>query len=282
MSKNHQRVVLITGTSSGFGKACATYLHQKGYRVYGTSRSISTFPTIPLATTEQSKEFKLIPFDITSDDSVEQGIQWILEHEGHLDIVVNNAGYGIAGAVEDTTIEEAKAQFETNFFGVVRVCHVVLPIMREQNSGYLITISSMGGLVGIPFQGFYSASKFALEGLMESLRSEVKAYGIQVVLIEPGDFRTQFTANRRKVSAAEQGSVYETQFRKTLAIMEADEMNGPLPEEIGPLVEQIVTKKTPQSRYMIGKTSQKLLIKLKKIMPSRVFEWLFMKYYQMI
>ena len=282
MDTNHQAVVLITGASSGFGKACAEYLHQKGYRVYGTSRRLSEFPAVSQATDERPEGFTLIPMDITSDASVEQGIQWVLQKEGRLDIIVNNAGYGLAGAVEDTTIEEAKEQFETNFFGVLRVCRAVLPVMREQKGGYLIAISSMGGLVGIPFQGFYSASKFALEGLMESLRSEVKAYGIQVVLIEPGDFRTEFTANRRRVRAVEHGSVYEAQYRKTLGVMEADEMNGPPPEKIGPLVEHIVTKKRPRVRYTIGRASQKFLLKLKIIAPSRVFEWLLMKYYQMI
>jgi len=281
MNKKHQQVVLITGVSSGFGKACAEYLHQRGYRVYGTSRRLSKFPDVSSATAEPPKEFKLIPMDVTSDEAVKQGIQWILESEGRLDIVVNNAGYGVAGAVEDTTIAEAKAQFETNFFGVVRICRAVLPIMRKQNSGYLITISSMGGLVGIPFQGFYSASKFAIEGLMESLRSEIRAYGVQVVLIEPGDFRTNFTANRRKIKAAEQSSVYETQFKKSLGVMEAEEMKGPLPEPIGPLVEKIVTTKAPLLRYMMGQVSQKVLVKLKKIAPSKIFEWLLMKYYQM-
>jgi short-subunit dehydrogenase len=213
---------------------------------------------------------------------VEQGVHWILEREGRLDIVINNAGYGLAGALEDTSLEEAKAQFETNFFGVMRVCRVVLPIMRQQNQGYLVTVSSMGGLVGIPFQGFYSASKFAVEGLMESLRGEVKAYGIRVVLIEPGDFHTEFTANRRKANAAEIDSVYETQFIKSLAVMETNELQGPLPDQIGPFVERIVTSNTPRFRYMIGQASQKLTIGLKKIMPSNIFEWLLMKYYRLI
>jgi len=279
MDKKHQNVVLVTGASSGFGKACAEYLHRLGYRVYGTSRRISKFPDASSVPTERAKAFELLPMDVNSDESVEQGIQWILEREGRLDVVVNNAGYGLAGAVEDTTIEEAKAQFETNFFGVVRTCRAVLPVMRKQGYGYLITIGSMGGLVGIPFQGFYSASKFALEGLMEALRSEVKAYGIQVILIEPGDFRTELTTNRY-IAAAQQASVYQKEFQKSLAVMEKDEMNGPMPELIGPLVEKIITAKAPPLRFMLGKVSERLFINLKKIVPSKAYEWLIRKYYQ--
>jgi len=281
MEINRQRVVLITGASSGIGKACAEHLHQRGYRVYGTSRSASKFPDEPATVTDQSGTFHMISMDVTSDESVEQGIQWILNQERQIDIVVNNAGYGLAGAVEDTELEEAKAQLETNFFGVVRVCRAVLPGMRQQNGGYIINISSIGGLVGIPFQGFYSASKFALEGLTESLRIEVQPYGIKVVLIEPGDFNTDLTINRRKAKAAELGSVYQSKFTKALGVMEADEMHGPSPERIGFLLERIITTKSPRLRYITGPASEKLTKELKKFLPPDIFEWLLMKYYKL-
>lgn len=282
MDNKHQQTVLITGASSGFGKACAKHLHQKGYRVYGTSRRAPEFPDAPSTHDLQPDDFHLIPMDVNSDRSVKEGVKWILDREGHLDIVINNAGFGLAGAVEDTKVEEAKAQFDTNFFGLVRVCREVLPIMRKQKNGYLICISSIAGLIGIPFQGYYSASKFAIEGLMESLRGEVRGYGIQVVLIEPGDFNTGLTKNRQIAKKAALGSVYEEQFRKTLSVMEEDERSGASPNEIGPLVERIIKKRAPRLRYIIGPFIQKLTPVLKKILPSKVFEWLLLKYYQIL
>jgi NAD(P)-dependent dehydrogenase (short-subunit alcohol dehydrogenase family) len=281
METIRQRVVLITGASSGIGKACAHHLYWKGYKVYGTSRCAPWPSDAPIAGTDQPETFRLIPMDVTSDESVRQGVQWILEREGHLDVVVNNAGYGLAGAVEDTELEEAKAQMETNFFGVDRLCRAALPIMRQQGGGYLVSISSIGGLIGIPFQGLYSASKFAVEGLMESLRAEVKPYGIRVVLIEPGDFHTGFTASRRKTRSAEPGTIYATRFAKALAVMEKDETRGPSPEQVGYLLERIITKKSPRLRYMIGPLSEKVAVGLKKILPSGLFEWAIMMYYQL-
>jgi len=220
--------------------------------------------------------------DVTSDESVERGIKLILAHEGRLDVVVNNAGYGLSGAVEDTGIEEARAQMETNFLGVTRVCHAVLPIMRQQGGGYLVNISSIGGLIGIPFQGLYSASKFAIEGFTEALHAEVRPYGIRVVLIEPGDFRTGFTANRRKTHAAQGETIYRERFAKALGVMESDETHGATPEKVGYLLERIITTRSPRLRYMVGPVSEKIAVGLKKVMPSRLFEWAIMKYYKVL
>jgi NAD(P)-dependent dehydrogenase (short-subunit alcohol dehydrogenase family) len=282
METNRQRVVLITGASSGIGKACANHLHRKGYKVYGTSRRALWSSDTRAERTDQPTTFQLIPMDVTSDESVRQGVQWILEREGRLDVVVNNAGYGIAGALEDTELEEAQAQMETNFFGVVRLSRIVLPIMRQQGGGCLVSISSVGGLIGIPFQGLYSASKFAVEGLMEALRAEVKPHGIRVALIEPGDFHTGFTASRRKTRLSERGTVYGTRFAKALAVMEKDETNGPSPERVGYLLERIIAKKSPRLRYIIGPVSEKLAVGLKKVLPSKLFEWTIMMYYQLL
>ena len=278
MDANRQQVVLITGASSGIGKACAQVLHQKGRRVYGTSRYAPEQPATPA----QPTSFNLIRMDVTSDESVEEGVKWVLAREGRLDVVVNCAGYGLAGSVEDTQIDEARAQLETNFLGLVRVCHAVLPIMRQQGSGYLINISSMAGLIGIPFQGFYSASKFAVEGLTEALRLEVKPYGIRVVLIEPGDFQTGFTANRCKTRSAQGETAYSERFAKALAVMEADETHGPPPEQVGYLVERIITTPSPKLRYTVGPVSEKVAVALKKVLPAGWFEWGLMKYYHLL
>lgn len=284
MEINRQRVVLITGASSGIGKACAQHLSQKGYKVYGTSRSASWPANASAKGTEpQPGAFQLIPMDVRSDESVKQGVQWVLEREGRLDVVVSNAGYSLSGAVEDTAIEEARDEMETNFLGTIRLCRAALPTMREQGGGYWVNISSIAGLVGVPFQGLYSASKFAIEGLTEALRAEVKPYGIKVVMIEPGDFHTGFTANRHQTRLAEQGTtVYAAKYAKALGVMVKDETHGPSPEQIGYLLERILTNKSPRLRYLTGPTFEKLVVWLKKVLPPSVFEWAIMLYYQLL
>jgi NAD(P)-dependent dehydrogenase (short-subunit alcohol dehydrogenase family) len=280
LHNKHKRVVFVTGASSGFGKAIAEHLSKRGHQVYGTSRRAAALDALQSAGVGSETAYAMIPMDITSDRSVVQGVESVIAHEGRLDIVVNNAGFGLAGPVEETTLDEAREQFETNFWGVVRVCQAALPIMREQRFGYLINISSIGGQIAIPFQGFYSASKFALEGLMESLQGEVRSYGIRVVLIEPGDFNTNFTANRRKVHAVEAGSVYQSQFIRTLAVMEKDELHGLNPEEIAYLVEKIISVDSPRLRYVIGPPLEKVVLLLKRVLPSDWMACLIRKYYQ--
>jgi NAD(P)-dependent dehydrogenase (short-subunit alcohol dehydrogenase family) len=281
MNRDNARVVLITGASSGIGQACANHLHQRGYRVYGTSRRAPS-PAAEGSAAEQghSVPFAMIQMDVDSDISVERGLDAVLESEGRLDIVVNSAGFGIAGSVEDTSIDEAKAQFETNFFGVLRVCRAVLPVMRRQRRGYIVNISSMAGVIGIPFQALYSASKFALEGMTEALRMEARPFGIHVVLIEPGDFHTQFTAHRRKTLESQRSSVYSERFDIALGVMEADETSGPPPDKIAYLLERIINTPSPHLRYPIGPMSERIAITLKKVLPPRLFEWGVMMYYK--
>ncbi len=272
--KKDKKIVLITGVSSGIGKACAEHLANKGYSVYGTSRKI----THPLRKPTNSGFLEIFPMDVNSDKSVQEGISYLVAKEGRLDVVVNNAGFGIAGAIEDTTIEEAKRQFETNFFGVLRVLRASLPIMRKQESGLIVNISSIAGLIGLPYQGLYSATKFAIEGLSEALRMEVKKFKIKVVLIEPGDFQTQFTANRQKTIESEKNPVYQEDFARALSAIENDERNGFPPEKIALLLEEIINDPSPRFRYLVGPFSEKLAVFLKKVMPSQL-ESILMKHY---
>jgi short-subunit dehydrogenase len=282
MHENHNRVVLITGASSGIGQACANHLHQKGYRVYGTGRQARPHSTvISKAEVIHPIAFKMIQMDVDYDDSVAQGVEFILDKEGRLDVVVNNAGFGVAGSVEDTNLEEAKSQFDTNFFGPVRLCRVVLPIMRKQKYGYIVNISSVAGLISIPFQGMYSASKFAFEGMTEALHMEVKPFNIHIVLIEPSDFRSQFTANRRKTVASHQNAVYREKFITSLGVTEASETRGPSPVKIAHLLEHILDTPSPRLRYPVGPSSGVAII-LKKILPYRLFERVLMKYYKLL
>jgi short-subunit dehydrogenase len=216
--------------------------------------------------------------DVRDDSSVKTAVDFVLEQEGRIDVTVNNAGLGLSGPVEETTTEEAKAQLETNFFGLHRVCRTVLPTMRRQRSGLIINIGSIGGRVAIPFQGFYSASKAAVALLTEALRMELRPFGVDVALIEPGDFRTGFTANRLAVGQG--GSVYAERCGKAVSVMEKDEQNGADPLELAILLWKIIESGKPGPRYMIGMTSQKLVARLKSILPASVFERIISSYYR--
>lgn len=280
MESVRRRVVLITGASSGIGKACAEHLQSVGYQVYGASRS--ALEAIEPPNPGAPAAIHPIRMDVTSDESVEHAVKLILAREERIDAVINAAGYGLAGALEDTQIDEARDQMETNFFGVLRVCHAVLPIMRKQGTGYVINISSVGGLMGIPFQGLYSASKFAVEGLSETLSIEVQPYGIKVVLIEPGDFHTGFTANRRRTRATLANTIYAERSATAIAVMESDEQKGHPPEQIALLLEKILTTPAPRLRYTIGPPIEMLAVWLKKVLPARWYEWGLMKYYRLV
>jgi len=275
-----KRVILITGASSGFGEACARYLGERGYCVYGTSRR-ATFGS-QVKDKVGAPSFHMIPMNVRDPQSIDAGVQYILNREGAIDIVVNNAGYGLAGAVENLRIDELKDQFETNFFGMVRVCKAVLPHMRSRSAGYIINISSIGGVMGLPFQGAYSASKFALEGISEALRIEVKPFGIHVVLIEPGDFKTGFTKNRVRAEGAVLASVYHQKLDATVALMENEERNGFPPIRLAALVEKIINNPNPKVRYTTGKLEQRFSTLYKRWAPSRMFEKSFMKYYKLL
>jgi NAD(P)-dependent dehydrogenase (short-subunit alcohol dehydrogenase family) len=267
-------VVLITGASSGFGKACAAHLAQLGYRVYGTSRRA----TFPEGSAEQYP--RMIPMDVCDDGSVRAALDFVLGAEGRLDVVVNNAGLGLAGAVEDTSPEEAKALFETNFFGTHRVCRAVLPTLREQRSGLIVNIGSIGGLVTIPFQGFYSASKFATEALTEALRMELMLFGIRVTMLEPGDFKTGFTDNRIFTSESSTNPTYQALCQRAVAVMEHDERHGAAPIELARALATVIEKRSPRLRYVIGTLAQRLAVWLRCLLPDWLFERGVMAYYK--
>ena len=265
-SAKQRRVVLITGASSGIGRACAEHLAARGFRVFGAQRHTA-------GDENRAGDVEHLTMDVDDDDSVNRAIQILLENVGRLDVVVNNAGFALMGSVEDTSIAEAKAQMETNFFCVLRVCRAVLPIMREQGRGHIINISSLAGVLGLPFSGLYSASKFALEGMTESLRLETRRFGVRVVLIEPGDFRTQLPAKRRIASASETNDAYREAFTRFKASQDKDEAKAPTPEPVAHLVERILCSDSPSARYSIGMLGQRIVVPLKRLLPQRVFEW---------
>ena len=261
------RVVLITGASAGFGKACAEHLGRLGHRVYGTSRR-AEFP----GAAELRSSPLLLPMDVCDDDSVRRAVDFVRKQEGRIDVVVNNAGVGLAGAVEDTSVAEARALFETNFFGVLRVCRAVLPTLRAQGSGLIVNVSSLAGFVTVPFQGFYSASKNALESMSDALRMELRPFGMRVTLLEPGDFKTGFTENRVYTAGSGEGSVYRESCRRAVAVMEHDEQNGADPRQLAELLAKIIADPSPRHRYPVGALSQRLAVAARRVLPSALLE----------
>jgi NAD(P)-dependent dehydrogenase (short-subunit alcohol dehydrogenase family) len=262
---NTPKVVLVTGVSSGFGWAIAKSLAAAGNRVFGTAR---------LSGAHESDGFTMLRLDVTQDDSVAACVSAVVGTAGRIDAVINNAGSGIAGAIEDTTVAEAQAQFETNFFGTHRVCRAVLPQMREQRAGVIINMSSLAGRIAVPFQGFYSATKFAIEAYTEALRMEVRPFGIAVSMIEPGDFATAFTANRRITTASTPASPYYDAMQGAVAIMARDEQAN---HDLSPViraVETIFESRRPALRYPRATAVQRTFNALRPFLPQAVAEFL--------
>lgn len=256
----NKRVVVVTGASSGIGLACANRLHQRGWTVVGASRRMVA-----------NVAWESVSLDVDQDVSVAQGIAQVLAHHGQIDAVVACAGWGLAGPAETTSTADAKAQMETNFWGAVRVVKEVLPSMREHGGGRVVLMSSIGGLLGIPFQAFYSASKFAMEGYAEALAYEVEPFNVQVTLVEPGNFKTGFTASRRMSPSASEGA-YEQACAKAVSVMEKDEVHGADPADVAKVVDRVLKASKAPRRMSVGKFDERIGLVAKRVMPFRWFE----------
>lgn len=256
-----QKVIFITGISSGFGQKTAELLAEKGHIVYGTVRK----------EIQGKQGVNILKMDLTDPESIKKAVSSVLQKEGRIDVLINNAGMHTGGAIETTPVEYARLQMETNVMGLVYMLREVLPTMRKQGNGTIINFSSIGGLMGLPFQAFYSASKFAIEGLSEALRMELRQFNIKVVVINPGDFHTNNTANRRNFLAKEANDPYAEQFSKSLVIIEKDENGGWPPEVLSRKLVKIVEVKNPCQRYVISTFEQKLAVVLKRILPGGWF-----------
>ncbi|WP_397447055.1 SDR family oxidoreductase [Polaribacter sp. R77954] len=265
------KVILVTGASSGIGKSIATFLSEKEYKVYGTSRApknISDF------------SFQLIALDVLNTKSIQKAVDVIIQKEGRLDVLVNNAGMGITGPLEDTPTNEMRAVFNTNFFGAIDVMKAVLPQMRKQKSGIIINVTSIAGYMGLPFRGVYSASKGALELITEAVSMEVKNLGIDVVNIAPGDFATNIAAGRYHTPVLEH-SAYKKKYQENLDLMDAHVNEGMPPIEMAKAVCKIINASKPKLHYKVGDFMQKFSIVLKRILPDRIYEKLLMNHYKL-
>jgi NAD(P)-dependent dehydrogenase (short-subunit alcohol dehydrogenase family) len=257
MTTVSSKVVLVTGASSGIGEAIATQLTKDGCRVYGTSRKGGA----------TRGGISLMTLDVCSDASVQACVEEVLHQAGRIDALVNNAGYVLGGAIEEATLEEARAQFETNFFGVARMVKAVLPTMRQARAGHIVSISSLSGLVPVPFWGFYNASKFAVEGYMETLRHEVKPYGIKVAMVEPGAIRTAFYENPETKAMPE----YAPWRDRALKTMDRFGKNGPGPEVVAEVVARLVASPSPPLRSLITREAMAFQF-LRWLLPAGAFE----------
>lgn len=262
MTETAARVVLVTGATSGIGLICARHLATRGWRVFGAGRRARDG--------EMVDGVEMVTMDVHDAASVERGVADIIRRAGRLDAIVNNAGFSLRGAVEDTPIEAAKALFETNFFGALRVCQAAMPAMRANGGGHIVNMGSLAGIAGVPFTGLYSASKFALAGLTESMRYETRPFGVRVAIVEPGDFKSEIDAKRRMAAPA--GSVYQVAFERFLARRSRYAAVAPTPEPVAALVEQILNDPDPKARYVVAMPKQRLLFALKRITPQKLFE----------
>jgi NAD(P)-dependent dehydrogenase (short-subunit alcohol dehydrogenase family) len=257
----NQNVVLITGASSGVGQSTARLLSQRGYTVFGTSRNPASAEPLP--------GVEMLPLDVGADESVGTCVEAVLHRGGRLDVLINNAGHELAGALEELSSEEARAQFETNFFGVVRMVNAVLPFMRQQRRGRIVNVSSLSGLSPIPFLGIYSASKFALEGYTEALRHEVKPFNIDVSLTEAAFLRTPMM-NNRKVGKRRM-TEYDPWRERALTAIRSYEEKGPGPELVSETLLEIVSSRNPRLRYLIGQQA-KSVARLRRFLPAGMYE----------
>jgi len=266
-----RKVILITGISSGFGKQTSRMLAEKGHAVYGTVRK----------TGETDGAVNVLMMDLADIDSIKRTVRDVVEKEGRIDVLINNGGMHTGGAIETTPAEYARLQMETSFMGMVNLTREALPVMRRAGGGTIINISSIGGLMGLPFQAYYSAAKFAVEGFSEALRMETGMFNIKVVVINPGDFKTNNSANRRGYLAPSvPDDPYHEQFEKTLAVIENDEAGGGDPTVLASRLVSIVECRNPRNRYVIASADQKLAVWLKKILPGKIFASILASHYR--
>jgi NAD(P)-dependent dehydrogenase (short-subunit alcohol dehydrogenase family) len=262
------KVILVTGGSSGLGHAMCQRLAALGHRVVGTGRSPAGQPT----------GWHLLAMDVTDDASVKGAVAEVLRMHGRIDVLVNNAGTGIQGAVEDIPVELARTLFDANVFGLHRVCLAVLPRMRAQRSGLIINISSIAANFGLPYRSFYSASKASVDRYGEALSIEVKPFGIQVVTVQPGEFNTNIPNARLRPPAVSEP--YRKAYQQAMDVLGGSMHYSRDPDELAVVVARIINTPSPRSVYRVAQGLQKMSVLLKKLLPGRMFERMVGRHYE--
>lgn len=265
------KIVLITGGSSGIGKSVGEFLVQKGFIVYGTSRSPEKYP---------ESKFAIVALDVTKKETITSAINHVLSKEGHIDVLINNAGVGITGPIEEIPESEIKNNFDTNLFGPINVIKAVLPSMRAHGSGLIINVTSIAGYMGLPYRGIYSASKGAFELVTEAFRMEIKDFNIQMTNVAPGDFATNIASGRYHAPILE-NSPYKIPYGNTLKLMDTHVDEGKDPLLMAKAIFKIINTPKPKVHYKIGEFMQKFSIVLKRILPDKTYEKLLLKHYKL-
>ena len=278
---SRQKVAIITGSSSGIGYATSLMLARNGFYTYASVRNIKKSASLQSTADAEGLPLKLIQLDVTDDASVNGAVEEIVSDKGRIDVLVNNAGYGLFGAFEDLSVDEIKAQFETNFFGVIRVTQHVLPIMRNvSGGGIIVNVSSVNGHVPFPVISAYVATKFALEGLSESIAYELEPFGIKMLLIEPGAIGSGFMKGSVMSNRAlDPKSAYFEFVRKVRSKISSDHENATQPEEVANTIIQAILSERPEFRYLVGSDAVTLM-EARKNMPYSDFQQMIQKIVQ--
>jgi NAD(P)-dependent dehydrogenase (short-subunit alcohol dehydrogenase family) len=253
-----KKVALVTGSSSGIGYETALLLARNGFDTFATMRNMNKSKEIREVSKRENLPLRVVQLDVNDDKSVTDAINNILKEKESIEVVVNNAGYGLMGSVEDSSLDEIKSQFETNFFGAIRVMQRVIPIMRKQRSGTIVNVSSIAGRIGFPMGSAYVSSKFALEGLSESISYELKQFGIKIILIEPGVIKTNFALVTPK-KAVNTNSSYSQLMNKLEENLFSTIANGTSPKEVASVILRSITEASPEHRYLVGNDAVELI-----------------------
>jgi NAD(P)-dependent dehydrogenase (short-subunit alcohol dehydrogenase family) len=280
-----EKVAVITGCSSGIGFETSLILARNGFHTYATMHKLEGEPEEKITSISKNENLPLqvIQLDVNDDKSVVNAINRIVEEKGRIDVVINNAGYALVGALEETSMDEIKAQFETNFFGAIRVMQAVIPIMRKQRSGKIVNITSMGGRIAIPLDSIYHGTKFALEGLSESIQYELEPFGIKVILIEPGAVGSNFWKNLKmvaKTSDPNNNSPYRQIENSISEALKQMVHNTIPPSDVANVILQAVTSDNPELRYVVGKDAV-MIIEARRDMSDREFQNLIKKQFNL-
>ena len=265
------KVVLVTGGSSGIGRSICEFLKDKGFKVYGTSRNPEKYP---------DSKVELLKLNLNDDTSINFCLEDLLFKEERIDVLINNAGAGITGPVEEIPVTEVRRNFDTNFYGPVHMMKSVIPVMREQKDGLIINITSIAGYMGLPYRGVYSASKAALEVIVEAIRMETREFNVRITNIAPGDFATNIAAGRYHTPVTE-GSAYEASYRQVLESINEDVDEGNDPIDVAKLVYKVIQTPNPKPHYLVGAFMQKLSVSMKRILPQKWFERLLLNHHDM-